>query len=88
MVTVTFTQSLSKNRSGSEFPRWWGRRTLPHDGRDTRPPPPRRLLGAGRLWRGQPQPPAGCAQTSSVAACGIKGVSLSRAVFADRKQGK
>ncbi len=39
---------------------WWGRRTLPHDGRDTRPPPPRRLMGAGRLWREQPQPFAGC----------------------------
>src|SRR6266545_2042060 len=26
---------------------WWGRRTLPHIGRDTRPPPPRRLMGAG-----------------------------------------
>ena len=44
------TQSLSKNCSGSEFPCWWGRRTLPHVGRDTRPPPPRRLLGAGGLW--------------------------------------
>ena len=39
---------------------WWGRRTLPHDGRDTRPPPPRRLMGAGRLWREQPQPFAVC----------------------------
>ncbi len=45
------TQSLSKNRSGSEFPCSWGRRTLPHNGRDTRPPPPRRLMGAGRLRR-------------------------------------
>ncbi len=36
-----------------------------------RKPPPRRLLGAGRLWRGQPQPAAGCAKTSSGAAYGI-----------------
>jgi hypothetical protein len=43
-------QSLSKNCSGSLRPLFlWGRRTLPHAGRDTRPPPPRRLMGAGRL---------------------------------------
>jgi 3-methyladenine DNA glycosylase AlkD len=30
---------------------WRGRRTLPRVGRDTRPPPPRRLMGAGRLRR-------------------------------------
>jgi len=29
-----------------------GEEDLPHIGRDTRPPPPRRLMGAGRLRRG------------------------------------
>jgi len=28
-----------------------GRRALPRTGRDTRPPPPRRLMGGGRLRR-------------------------------------
>ena len=37
----------------------------PHRAATCGPPPPRRLLGAERLWRGQPQPPAGCAKTSS-----------------------
>ena len=49
------TQSLSKNCSGSESLCWWGRRTRgsgttsthSHAGRDTRPPSPRRLMGAG-----------------------------------------
>src|SRR6266540_899420 len=39
------SQSLSKNCSGSELLGWWGRQTLPHVGRDTRPPPPGRLTG-------------------------------------------
>ncbi len=43
-------QSLSKNCSGSELLGWWGRQTLPHVGLDTRPPPPRRLMGAGAHW--------------------------------------
>jgi hypothetical protein len=41
------TQKLSNSCSASETLCWWGRQTLPHVGRDTRPPPPRRLVGAG-----------------------------------------
>ncbi len=47
-------QSLSNNCSGSEFLAGGGggpSPTHPHAGRDTRPPPPRRLMGAGRLRR-------------------------------------
>ncbi len=35
------------------------------------PPPPRHLMGAGRLWREQPQPFAGCKRSHHCPACGI-----------------
>ena len=41
---------FSVRQFGSKF-RLTLTRTLPHAGRDTRPPSPRRLMGAGRLRR-------------------------------------